>query len=181
MSRRTVRFSVFADSLAGLCLVASGCGGSAGNHVAQLSTSTTQNSSPSSGSTYDHALAFARCMRTHGVPLWPEPERNGSFDQSPLTLSQLGVSKSQVTTTEQACRSLLPTHSVTTRQSLVLPQALRFSHCMRAHRVVDFPDPDSNGAITIPHAMENSSAYLAAFRFCVRKYGLPPPPNSAKG
>lgn len=181
MPNRTLRLSVFAGALAGLCFLASGCGGSPSSHVAQLGTSTTQNSSPSDSSTYDHELAFTHCMRTHGVPLWPEPRSNGSSDRSPLTASQLGVAKSQIKTAAQACRSVLPIQSVTTQQGYVRAQALRFSQCMRAHGVTDFPDPGSNGVITIPHATENSSAYSTAFHACVREYGVPPPPGSAKG
>jgi hypothetical protein len=164
---------------AGLALVVAACGGSSGSHIAQLSTSTTQSGSPS-GSTYDQALAYARCMHTHGVPLWPDPESSGAFDKSKLSPRQLGVGSSQIGAAEQACRSLLPTYSVT-QQAQVLAQALRFSRCMRAHGATDFPDPESNGAIVIPDAMENSPAYLAALRFCLHKYGVPPPPNPAGG
>ena len=42
-----------------------------------------------------------------------------------------------------------------------------------------FPDPESNGAIVIPHAMENSPTYLAALHFCIQKYGVPPAPSPA--
>ena len=163
-------------ALLGLSLLASACGGSPGSHVAQLSTSTTRNSPPSRGSTHDQALAYARCLRSHGVPLWPDPESSGSFDKSRLTPHQLGVSSSQVGTAEKACRSSVPTYSAT-QQPHVLALALRFSRCMRAHGAANFPDPESNGAIVIPHAMESSPAYLAALRLCVRKYGVPPPPS----
>jgi len=160
-----------------VALPAAGCGGgSNGSQVAQLGTSATQSSSPSRGSTHDQALAFARCIRSHGVPLWPDPESSGSFDKSKLTPQQLGVSSSQIGTAEKACRSLVPTYSATL-QPHVLAQALRFSRCMRAHGAASFPDPESNGAIVIPHAMENSPAYLAALHFCVHKYGVPPPPS----
>jgi hypothetical protein len=118
-------------------------------------------------------------MHTHGVPLWPDPESNGSSDQSPLTLHQLGVTSSQLTAAEQACRSLLPTHSATQQSPHLLAQALQFSRCMRAHGATNFPDPNSNGAITIPHAIENSPVYLAALHFCLHKYGAPPPPTPA--
>jgi hypothetical protein len=176
---QTVRFSVLAGALGGLCLLASGCGASPSGHVAQLSTSTTQSGSPSGGSTHDRALAYADCMHAHGVPLWPEPEGSGSSDQSPLTLRQLAVSSSQLAAAEQACRSLVPTSSVTQPSPHLLAEALRFSECMRAHGATNFPDPERNGAITIPHAMENSPAYLAALHFCLRKYGAPPPPSLA--
>jgi hypothetical protein len=163
-------------ALLGLSLLVSACGGSPGSHVAQLSTGTTRNSPPSRGSTHDQALAYARCLRSHGVPLWPDPESSGSFDKSKLTPHQLGVSSSQIGTAEKACRSLVPTYSAT-QQPHVLALALKFSRCMRAHGAANFPDPESNGAIAIPHAMESSPAYLAALRLCVRKYGVPPPPS----
>ena len=176
------RLKHLAPALAGLVsvtLLVSGCGGSPGSQVAQLSTSTTQSSPPAGGSTSDHALAYARCMHTHGVPLWPDPESGGSSDGSPLTLRQLGVSSSQLAAAEQSCRSLLPTSSVTQPSPHVLAQALRFSRCMRAHGATNFPDPDSDGAIRIPHAMESSPAYLAALHVCLHKYGAPPPPSAA--
>ncbi len=160
---------------AGLALLAAACGGSPASHVAQLSTSTTQSGSASGGSTHEQALAFARCVRAHGVPLWPDPESSGTFDKSKLTPGQLGVGSSQIAAAERACKSLLPTYSATPQPHIVA-QALRFSQCMRAHGATSFPDPESNGAIIIPHAMESSSTYLAALHFCVHKYGVPPPP-----
>jgi hypothetical protein len=162
-----------------LALLAAACGGSAGGGVAQLSTSTTRSSPPSRGSTHDQALAYAGCMRSHGVPLWPDPESTGTFDKSELTPQQLGVSGSQIGTAQKACRSLAPIYSATP-QPHVLAQALRFSRCMRAHGAATFPDPESNGAIVIPHSMESSPAYLAALHFCLQKYGVPPPPSPAR-
>ena len=170
--------SLFVVAVMGLALLAASCDGSPGSHVAQLSTSTTQSSSPSRSSTHDQALAYARCMRSHGVPLWPDPESSGTFDKSKLTPGQLGVGSSQVAAAQRACKTLLPTYSATPQPHIVA-QALRFSRCMRAHGATSFPDPESNGAIIIPHAMENSPAYLAALHFCVHKYGVPPPPSPA--
>jgi hypothetical protein len=100
------------------------------------------------------------------------------FDKSKLTPHQIGVSSSQIGTAEKACRSLLPIYSATP-QPHVMAQALRFSRCMRAHGATNFPDPESNGAIVIPLAMENAPAYLAALNFCVHKYGAPPQPSPA--
>ena len=165
-------------ALAFVVLVLAGCGGggSPSGHVAQLGTSTTQGSSPSRGSTRDQALAYVHCMRSHGVPLWPDPDSSGGFDKSKLTPQQLGVGSSQIGAAQKACKSLAPTYSATP-QPHVLAQALTFSRCMRAHGAANFPDPESNGAIVIPHAMESSPAYLAALHFCIHKYGVPPPPS----
>jgi hypothetical protein len=161
-----------------LALLAAACGGSPGSHVAQLGTSTAQSSAPAGGSTHEQALAYAHCIRSHGVPLWPDPESSGSFDKSKLTPHQLGVGSSRIGIAERACKSLLPTYSATP-SSHVLAQALRFSRCMRGHGATRFPDPESSGAIVIPHAMESSPAYLTALEFCLHKYGAPPPPSPA--
>ncbi len=161
--------------LAGASLLAS-CGGSAGSQVAHLGTTATRSSSPSSPSTYQQARVFANCMHTHGVPLWPDPNSGGVFDKSKLTPRQLGVGSAQIASAEKACESLRPTYSATP-QPHVMAQALTFSRCMRAHGAANFPDPQNSGAIVIPHAMENSPAYLAALHFCLDKYGVPPPPN----
>jgi hypothetical protein len=134
--------------------------------------------SSAGGSPYEQARAFAECVRNHGVRLWPEPQSSGPFDKSKLTPQQLRAGSSQIAAAERACKSLLPTTYVATgQQSHVVALALRFSLCMRGHGATNFPDPQSTGAIAIPHAMENSPAYLAALNFCLHKYGVPPPPN----
>jgi hypothetical protein len=172
------RIAAAVTATVGLSLLAAACGGSSGSQVAQIGTTTTRSGSPRS--THDEAVAFAGCMHTHGVPLWPDPESNGTFDKSKLTPAQLGVGSSQIAAAERACRSLLPTYSATPQPG-VLAQALRFSRCMRARGATNFPDPESSGAIVIPHAMQNTPAYLTALNFCVHKYGVPPPPSPAGG
>jgi len=158
----------------GLTLLTAACGGS----HSSLSGGGSRSSSSGGGSPYEQARAFAGCVRGHGVPLWPEPQSSGRFDKSKLTPQQLGAGSSQIAAAERACKSLLPTTYVATGQeSHVVAQALTFSRCMRGHGATNFPDPQNNGAIAIPHAMENSPAYLSALNFCVHKYGVPPPPS----
>ncbi|MDE3189335.1 MAG: hypothetical protein KGL94_00805 [Acidobacteriota bacterium] len=161
-----------------LALAAAGCGSSPAGRVAQLGTTATRSRPPSRGSTRDQALAYARCIRSHGVPLWPDPDADGAFDKSALTPQKLGVGTAQIGRAQRTCTAFLPTYSAA-GQARVLAEALRFSRCMRAHGATNFPDPESNGAIRIPHAMESSPAYLAALRFCLRRYGVPPPPSPA--
>ena len=60
----------------GLALLASACGGS---------------SSPAASPQRSAALGFARCMRSHRVPGWPDPDRSGAFDKSKLTPQPLGA------------------------------------------------------------------------------------------
>ena len=161
-------------------LLAAGCGrgGSPDRQVAQPATSTARSRPPGQGSIRDQALAYARCIRTHGVPLWPDPDSNGVFEKSKLTPQQIGVGTSQVGTAQRACKSLAPSYP-STPPANVLAQALTFSLCMRTHGAKAFPDPESTGAIRIPHSMESSPAYVAALQFCLHKYGPPPQPNPA--
>jgi hypothetical protein len=145
--------------------------------VTNAGTGAGSGSHSSSSSSYAQALAFAKCVRTHGLSLWPARGKNGQFDKSGLTPNRLGVSSLEAANAERACRSLLPTYSAVQQPSLVVNEALRFSRCMRAHGSTNLPDPKSNGAIVIPQAMENSPVYLAALHVCIRKYGVPPPPS----
>ena len=179
--RRRLRAHVTLSALFAVGAFVAGCGGGGPKAgVANVSGSHTTSSRSSPSSTYAQALAYANCVRSHGVPLWPDPDSSGRFDKSKLTPRQLGVSMAKAGAAQHACRTLLPTYSAT-QQSQVLAQALTFSRCMRAHGSTNFPDPESNGAIRIPHAMENSPVYLAALHFCIAKYGVPPPPSPAGG
>src|SRR5438552_5909516 len=92
-------------------LLAASCGGSGGGGsgggagspgAAAITTSTT-----AATGTQNTALAFARCMRSHGLPNWPDPTSGGVFDKSKLR--QTGYSVSQVRAVEDgACHHLLP-------------------------------------------------------------------------
>jgi hypothetical protein len=174
-----VRWAAIVAVALAVALVA-GCGGSGSNFgVANARTARTS-SSHSSSSTYDQALAYASCVRAHGVPTWPDPDSSGRFDKSKLTPRQLRVSSFKAAAAAHACRTLLPTYFAS-QQAQIVAQALRFSVCMRAHGSTNFPDPEHNGAIVIPHAMESSPVYLSALRLCIHKYGVPPPPTPAAG
>lgn len=100
------------------------------------------------------ALNFGSCMRSHGVPNFPDltSSSGGAFA---LRLQQVDgtteVNGVQVNgpafkSAMQACRSELPggghpgSLSASRREA-----ALRFSRCMRAHGVPSFPDPQFSG------------------------------------
>jgi hypothetical protein len=131
-----------------IALVAA-CGGSNGNHVAQLSRTATTTSNSSSNVSTGHAssdpLAYSRCMRSNGVPKYPDPSR-GNFlpDGLPkVAFQELGVSSSQFAAAESACAHLLPNGGASTgaASQQTLSDVVRFSACMRSHGVPDWPDP----------------------------------------
>src|SRR6266567_3514875 len=52
------------------------------------------------------AVAFSACVRSHGVPNFPDPDSSGGIPKE--TSQQLGVSSSQYQAAAQACGHLLP-------------------------------------------------------------------------
>jgi hypothetical protein len=136
-SRSTTQTAVAIIATAGLALLVAACGGS---------PQVTQSASPpnvAASTSQPSAIAFARCMRSHGVQHWPDPESSGQFDKTKLTLQQLGVVQSQLQIARRACQHLYPSDNqspqATTQQ--VMNALVRFARCVRAHGVTNWPDP----------------------------------------
>jgi hypothetical protein len=95
-------------------------------------------------------LAFSQCMRSKGVPNFPDPDAGATNAKFP-TAQQLGVSSSQYQAGENACQHLLPAGTNDQYPAAEVPVLLagmrQFSQCMRAHGVSNWPDPttDSQG------------------------------------
>jgi hypothetical protein len=84
-------------------------------------------------------LAFATCMRAHGLPNFPDPDSNGQFN-----LAGINQNSPQARRAFQACGSS-GANTDPGQRSQWMAQGLKFSRCMRAHGVPNFPDPNSNG------------------------------------
>jgi hypothetical protein len=98
---------------------------------------------PGPASRYARDLAYAQCMRTHGQPAWPDPSSNGGFlfsASNPLDASSPGYHSAI-----RACRKLDPDPGGLTEAQVQagLARLLRYSDCMRAHGVLEFPDPQT--------------------------------------
>jgi hypothetical protein len=118
--------------------------------VAQLTSTTTSSSAQqsSSGATatgkYAAALAYSRCMRSHGVPNFPDPKQVGGGIQVSGSASGINPQSPLFRSAQQSCRHLLPgggqppTHAGQQQQ---LARMLHISQCMRAHGISGFPDP----------------------------------------
>jgi hypothetical protein len=158
----------------GLTLAASACGGSSGAKVAQVGTT--------GGASHPRPhdpQAFSACMRSHGVPTFPDPDSSGTI-HVPSSIDDLPTAKAAY----RACRSLAPSEGSITGQGDVLTQdrLLAFAKCMRAHRVPAFPDPQVvNGHIADMHAAgqidPSSPIVTAAMAACRSTLGA----NSARG
>jgi hypothetical protein len=121
-------------------------------------------SSSSGSSAYQKAVDYAKCIRAHGVPNYPDPNSQGQFVLANGASNPVGqVSNSVINAAVQACQSLAPP-SVAEGPSQNpgagagdTTAALKFAQCMRSHGEPNFPDPASNGSITLPQGMDPES------------------------
>jgi hypothetical protein len=91
--------------------------------------------------TRDPAVAYARCLRGHGVPSFPDP-RSGDPLRIPSDISAQSPAFKHAQT---ACARLEPGGESSGRSSESQRlELLNVARCMRAHGVPDFPDPSSS-------------------------------------
>lgn len=141
---------------ASLALLVSACSGSAS--ATGSGGASNAGGSPSSLS----AVGYSHCMRSHGVPNFPDPDSSGQLPKGDA--QRFGISSSQLQAARQACQQLLPNNGGAINADSIqqcmmaddCPQALvqqlvneerNFARCMRSHGVPNWPDPtiDSEG------------------------------------
>ena len=154
--RLRLRAVLLPPGLVGLSLLVSACGGSPGSQVARLGSTTTNisntNSQPAVPARQRGAVAFSRCIRSHGVPNFPDPDSNGSL---PAGAKQIARDNPRFQPAQAACHDLLPNSALPTGRPSqpelrkLEGDALRFSRCMRAHGVPTWPDYTIRGGIPI--------------------------------
>jgi len=165
-------------------LLAGGCGSGGSPGVARIASSTTAATTTTAAATTvtteDGAIAFARCMRHHGIPNWPDPIADGRFDKAKLR--QLGLSLSRVRAIEDSsCNYVFdiggrPQPTITPADKV---DYLKGAACMRSHGFPDFPDPtfqDDNVTIDVPSSIDTrSSQFRRAASICQKLIpkGLP--------
>jgi hypothetical protein len=110
--------------LAGVALLAAACGGSTAP-TAHLTT-------------YQKELAYAECMRAHGMPSFPDPQSNGTF------VGSFDFGSAAYKSANQTCAHLEGGAPGTTEQfQQQVGQSLKYAACMRAHGI-------SNYQVTVP-------------------------------
>jgi hypothetical protein len=141
------------------------------------------------------ALAFARCMRSHGVSNFPDPGGSGGglrlqVQKTPNSTSVNGVEVNgpAFQSAMTACRSYLPNggHPTAAQTAKARTQALAMSRCMRSHGVPNFPDPQfRSGGIGIQlngnGVNPNSPAFQAVQKACGSIFGGAPTVAKAPG
>jgi hypothetical protein len=126
-----------------LALLAAAC--SSGRSSTGSGGSSNAGGSANSPSTNSQALAFGHCMRSHGVPKYPDPNSSNTMPDGLPKVSpqQLGITMSQFQAAQSACQHLLPNGGQATRSASqqLLSDGLKFARCMRSHGVPNWPDP----------------------------------------
>jgi hypothetical protein len=139
--RHAVPTAAVIAALLGPALLATACAGSPHSHIAELGTTTTQGgtstNTPAASARQNGGLAFSRCMRSHGVSEFPDPDSSGAIPK--VTPQQLAVDSSQFQAAQSACAALLRPSNTQVQQTLI--GMLDFSRCMRAHGEHNWPDP----------------------------------------
>ncbi len=141
-------------AIAGIALLAAGCGGNS------PTTSTTTSNAASSGGPKDIAASaykYATCMRDHGVSNFPDPRVSTSNGDTAVAMvvPRTIAGSPQFNSAQTACRGILPEPSKSdlaqqAHDQLVHKQdLLAFTHCLRDHGVTGFPDPNSQGHLSL--------------------------------
>jgi hypothetical protein len=173
-------------AMSSLALLAAACGGghSASTGSTRAGGSSTAAGSTNSSSTSSQLLAYAQCMRAHGVPDFPDPDSSGLIPAD--RVKALTVSRTVFAAADGQCHSLYPTlpginAPFTTEQK---QDYLKAAACMRAHGIPNFPDPVISGTqvqLPIPSGVDpNSPQFTQARQICSRMIpgGLPYSGNS---
>lgn len=169
---RDVRYLLSAV-LAVTGLLAGCSSGSNGPAVANLGSATNSASQGDTGSGSGDPLKYSKCMRAHGIADFPDPGPNGQLQLRAGPGSDLNPDSPQFQAAQRACEKYRPAPSAEQQQQ-AYQAMLKFSNCMRAHGIADFPDPDPDGRMTIKAGQgsdlnPNSPQFQAAQRAC-QKY-----------
>jgi hypothetical protein len=164
--------------LAGLALIATVALTSAcGSNAPAASSTASSGSGGSGGNTAAAAqkgVKFAECMRSNGVPKFPDPSASGQLTIDAIANgTSLDTSSPTFAQALGACKSLEPAgFEGSARSTQQQSAALKFAQCIRANGVTDFPDPASGQPLVdtnrIPSASTSSGMSIlnAAMHKC---------------
>jgi hypothetical protein len=182
----TARIAAAIIATAGLALLAAACSGNL--------SSTAAGGSPDAGdsSSSPSAVSYSDCMRSHGVPNYPDPS-NGQLPKGGA--QAFGVSSSMFSAAQSACHYLLPNAGSFQEQAsqctlagdcppAVVQQMMaidrKFAQCMRSHGVPNWPDPTIGlqgspefrlSKVGITHAQTHSAPMSNTIAECQRLEG----------
>lgn len=157
---RARRMVISVAGLVAVVLLVAGCGGSSPSR------------SPGGSSppfTAKQFVAFAVCMRSHGVPDYPDPQVSisGNHGQVKIGPGRANPRAPAFESAGHACSKLLPNGGRPAGGAQDQAQDLTFAECIRSHGVPSFPDADRHGTFTLPATInQQAPQFQRAVRAC---------------
>jgi hypothetical protein len=153
-----------------LLITAAACGSGSSSAAAGGSPAASGSPPAMAGSAQSQQdLAYAQCMRSHGVADFPDPNPGGGFGGS---VTSEVLNNPDYATANSACKHLLPGGGTANKVQQNENAFLQHAQCMRAHGVPNYPDPNPgvNPRIALQQAgiNVNSPQVQAASRVCDR-------------
>jgi len=107
------------------------------------------------------AVKYSDCMRSHGVPKFPDLTPGGGPLGLQLARSGINLNAPAYQTASSACQKLMPAAKAAVGPTFAATKAqmVALAKCMRAHGLKTFPDPRTSTATSGP--------------------GTPPPPGTS--
>ncbi len=165
---RLARAAPMTAALAGLALIAAGCGRSSSPGAAGGGS----RAGGSSSGVLAEFNAYARCMRSHGISDFPDPTTSPGggvgIQLNGGPGSDLNKHNPRFEAAYQACRSLEPgaTSGTPQQTSQKIAAEVKWARCMRSHGLLSFPDPNSQGAFDRRKFDESAPAFQSASTAC---------------
>ena len=175
-------------AIAGIAALASACGGAGSpSSVAHLGKSGTATTAPVAAAAsgglpnlqqlYRDSVAYAECMRAHGVPGYQDPQLVNTSTDHGVRMGRGGNPNSpQYKAANNECKHLLPNNGGPPTQAQMqaaMARALKFSQCMRKHGIPSFPDPTEGASghnITIGGNVDFHSPQVQSAQKTCRSY-----------
>jgi hypothetical protein len=178
-SRRWPRLAGLVGAVLAVALAVAACsGGGKANGVASLSGANkpTATTSASGGNHRQMALAFARCMRQHGINM-PDPKFSENLIEQRLP-TRAEQNSPKFKAAQQACQKYLPNGGQPTPPTAQeRQQALAFAQCMRQHGI-NLPDPQITASgidQPLPARIRDDDPKFKAAEQACHQYGSPGP------
>jgi hypothetical protein len=162
-------------AVAAFSLFAVGCGGGGSPGVASVASSTTA-ATTTAQNRNAVVVAFSHCMRSHGVPNFPDPSTVNPQALKAIA-GHLAESDPRFGSAARACNHLLPnggssSQGTAHQQAIRLADALSFARCMRSHGVSRFPDPSAQSGLSVEMVQAqgidvHSPAFLRVVQACL--------------
>jgi hypothetical protein len=134
--RPGIRYAA-AAAMAAIALLVAACGG--------RSSSPSSAGPPSLQSLTAQALAYAKCMRSHGIPNFPDPtvqDNAGSKGVGFSMPSGVDPHSPQFQSASKTCQKQTGFGHISTAQLQAgMNDLLKYAECMRSHGITNFPDP----------------------------------------